>query len=95
MHSEDVELSVLCKSKRAQKERVLELDESDSQLIFFYLIVGNEKRSTITTPYVFQVEIDPKSHQELMSSGDGIFWKYAINNEINSLMSNNTWELVY
>ena len=44
--------------------------------------------------YVLQVEDDPKTFKESMSSRDSIFWKEAINDEMESIMSNYTWKLV-
>jgi hypothetical protein len=36
----------------------------------------------------------PNSFNEAMSSFDYIFWKEAVNSEIDSILFNNTWELV-
>lgn len=88
--SDDVETNELRRSKRAQKEKVLGPDEIDIQLISFHLVEENEKSVTRTTPYVLQVEINPKTYQESILSRDRIFWKDAVNNEISSIMSNNT-----
>ena len=43
---------------------------------------------------VFNTEDDPKSYKEAMASRDSIFWKEAVNDEMNSILSNNTWVLV-
>ena len=40
------------------------------------------------------VEDDPKTYKEAMSSRDVIFWKEAINDEMDSLLCNNTWKIV-
>ena len=40
------------------------------------------------------IEDDPKTFQEAMSSRDVAFWKEAINDEMDSLISNNTWSIV-
>ena len=37
---------------------------------------------------------EPKAFEEAMSSIDASFWKEAVNSERDSIMSNNTWELV-
>ena len=42
---------------------------------------------------VFILEEDPKSYGEAMKSVDVVFWKEAIDSELESVMSNNTWEL--
>ncbi|GJU58322.1 zinc finger, CCHC-type containing protein [Tanacetum coccineum] len=41
--------------------------------------------------YCFNVEDDPKIFDEAMKSRDVAFWKEAINDEIDSIMGNNTW----
>ena len=43
---------------------------------------------------VLQVEDDPKTFQQAMSSRDSQFWKKAMNDEMDSIMSNHTWEIV-
>jgi hypothetical protein len=44
--------------------------------------------------YTFLIENDPVSFQEAMSSQDAAFWREAINDEIESIMSNHVWKLV-
>ena len=44
--------------------------------------------------YTFLVDNDPQTLSEALSSPDAIFWREAINNELESIMSNQTWELV-
>ncbi|GJV21701.1 zinc finger, CCHC-type containing protein [Tanacetum coccineum] len=43
--------------------------------------------------YCFNVEDDPKIFNEAMKSQDVAFWKEAINDEMDSIMDNNTWVL--
>nr|GEV73399.1 zinc finger, CCHC-type [Tanacetum cinerariifolium] len=43
--------------------------------------------------YCFNVEDDPKTFDETMMSQDAAFWKEAINDEMDSIMGNNTWVL--
>ncbi|GJR32583.1 zinc finger, CCHC-type containing protein [Tanacetum coccineum] len=43
--------------------------------------------------YCFNVEDDPKTFDEAMKSHDVAFWKEAINDEMDSIMGNNTWVL--
>ena len=47
-------------------------------------------------PILLNVEEDitPKTYKEALSSRDSSFWKEAINDEIDSLLSNGTWVLV-
>ena len=44
--------------------------------------------------YVFNVENDPLTLKEVLSSHDSIFWKEVVNDEMKSLISNKTWKLV-
>ncbi|GJW21499.1 zinc finger, CCHC-type containing protein [Tanacetum coccineum] len=44
--------------------------------------------------YCFNVEDDPKTFNEAMKSKDVAFWKEAIDDEMDSIMGNNTWVLV-
>ncbi|GJW88928.1 zinc finger, CCHC-type containing protein, partial [Tanacetum coccineum] len=39
------------------------------------------------------IEEDPRTYNEAMQSRDSAFWKEAINDEIGSIMENNTWVL--
>ncbi|RVW95711.1 Retrovirus-related Pol polyprotein from transposon TNT 1-94 [Vitis vinifera] len=82
------------KSQRARKEKVLGLDEIDSQIISFYLVEGNREDIIRKIPIVLQIEEDPKTYKEVMASRDVAFWKEAINDEMDSIMSNQTWELI-
>ncbi|GJX12115.1 zinc finger, CCHC-type containing protein, partial [Tanacetum coccineum] len=41
----------------------------------------------------YSVEEDPRTYNEAMQSRDIAFWKEAINDEIGSIMENNTWVL--
>ena len=45
-------------------------------------------------PIAFNTEGDPKSYKEVMASRDSAFWKKAVNDEIDLILSNNTWVLV-
>ncbi|RVW16046.1 Retrovirus-related Pol polyprotein from transposon TNT 1-94 [Vitis vinifera] len=82
------------KSQRARKEKVLGSDEIDSQRISFYLVEGNREDIIRKIPIVLQIEEDPKTYKEAMTLRDVAFWKEAINDEMDSIMSNQTWELV-
>nr|GEU97582.1 zinc finger, CCHC-type [Tanacetum cinerariifolium] len=44
--------------------------------------------------YCFNVKGDPKTFDKSIKSQDVIFWKEAINDEMDSIMGNNTWVLV-
>ena len=44
--------------------------------------------------YVFNLEENPPNLKEALASPDAIFWKEAVNDEMESLISNRTWKLV-
>ena len=44
--------------------------------------------------YSYVLEEDPKTYDEAIKSIDSTFWKEAIKSELDSIMSNHTWELV-
>ncbi|KAL0404261.1 UNVERIFIED_CONTAM: Copia protein [Sesamum radiatum] len=52
-------------------------------------------RNEVSTlyPYCFNVEDGPKIFDEAMRSQDVAFWKEAINDEMDSIIENNTWVL--
>ncbi|GJX78041.1 zinc finger, CCHC-type containing protein [Tanacetum coccineum] len=58
-----------------------------------YLIEGTRDEVSDQHSYCFNVEDDPKTFDEAMKSQDFAFWKEAINDEIDSIMGNNTWVL--
>nr|GEV45271.1 putative reverse transcriptase domain-containing protein [Tanacetum cinerariifolium] len=43
--------------------------------------------------YCYSIEKDPRTYDEAMQSRDAAFWKEAIDDEIGSVMENNTWVL--
>ena len=43
--------------------------------------------------YTFLLENEPKTYSEAMMSSEALFWKEAINDEMDSLISNKTWFL--
>ena len=44
--------------------------------------------------YVFNIEENPQNLNGALTSPDAIFWKEAVNDEMESLISNRTWKLV-
>ncbi|GJV30166.1 zinc finger, CCHC-type containing protein [Tanacetum coccineum] len=58
-----------------------------------YLIEGTRDEVSDQHSYCFNVEDDPKIFDEAMKSHDVAFWKEAINDEMDSIMGNNTWVL--
>nr|GEU73229.1 zinc finger, CCHC-type [Tanacetum cinerariifolium] len=58
-----------------------------------YLIEGTRDEVSDQHSYCFNVEDDPKTFDEAIKSQDVAFWKEAINDEMDSIMRNNTWVL--
>ena len=57
------------------------------------------KRQRVSTTFgpdflTFMLENEPRTFQEAMASSETAFWKEAVNSEIESILSNHTWELV-
>ncbi|GKC35198.1 zinc finger, CCHC-type containing protein, partial [Tanacetum coccineum] len=58
-----------------------------------YLIEGTRDEVSDQHSYCFNVEDGLKTFDEAMKSRDVAFWKEAINDEMDSIMGNNTWVL--
>ncbi|GJX74650.1 zinc finger, CCHC-type containing protein [Tanacetum coccineum] len=58
-----------------------------------YLVEGSRDQVGSQYSYCFSIEEDPKTYNEAMQSRDASFWKEAIDDEIGSIMENNTWVL--
>ena len=84
------------RSQRTRKEKILDPDFISSQAIVF-LVEGDRTNNVLNKiPILLNVEEDitPKTYKEALASRDSSFWKEAINDEIDSLLSNGTWVLV-
>ncbi|GJW59597.1 zinc finger, CCHC-type containing protein [Tanacetum coccineum] len=64
-------------------------DHSDD----LYLVEGSRDQVGSQYSYCFSIEEDPRTYEEAMQSRDAAFWKEAIDDEICSIMENNTWAL--
>uniref|UniRef100_A0A2N9HAT5 Reverse transcriptase Ty1/copia-type domain-containing protein n=1 Tax=Fagus sylvatica TaxID=28930 RepID=A0A2N9HAT5_FAGSY len=53
-----------------------------------------EKRSFSKLPFVGNVKEDPNTFSKAMVSRDAASWREAVNDEMDSILSNNTWVLV-
>ena len=84
-----VEQPELRRSKRVRKSK-----EIDSRIISFYLVEGNRESFARKIPIILLIEDDPKTYNEAVASRDSAFWKDAIQDEMDSIMSNHTWEIV-
>ena len=81
------------RSEYARKAKTLHPDFISSDSIIF-LVEGNRNGVINKIPILLVVEDDPKTYKEAMLSRDVIFWKEAINDEMDSLLCNNTWKIV-
>lgn len=81
------------RSKRQRKGKELHPDFISSQALLF-LVEGDRENVTNKIPIILHVEEDPKTYIEAISSRDAAFWKEAINDEMDSIVSNKTWSLV-
>ncbi|GKA43936.1 zinc finger, CCHC-type containing protein [Tanacetum coccineum] len=88
-HTDDVpsEIPEPRKGKRVRKAKSY---GSDFQL---YLVEGSRDQVGSQYSYCFSIEEDPRTYNEAMQSRDAAFWKEAIDDEIGSIMENNTWVL--
>ncbi|GJX81209.1 zinc finger, CCHC-type containing protein [Tanacetum coccineum] len=88
-HSDDVpsEIPEPHKGKRVRKAKSY---GSDFQL---YLVEGSRDQVGSQYSYCYSIEEDPRTYNEAMQSRDSAFWKEAIDDEIGSIMENNTWVL--
>ncbi|GJY12159.1 zinc finger, CCHC-type containing protein [Tanacetum coccineum] len=58
-----------------------------------YLVEGSRDQVGSQYSYCYSIEEDPRTYNEAMQSRDSAFWKEAIDDEIGSIMENNTWVL--
>ena len=59
-----------------------------------YLVEGNKEKVLSKLPFVGNAEENPNTYSEAMASRDTAFWREAVNDEMDSILSNNTWVLV-
>jgi hypothetical protein len=57
-------------------------------------VEGDKNKVLKMTPMILNMEDDPTTFSQAMSSKDVVFWKETVNDEIDSILSNNTWVLV-
>jgi len=85
VHGDIVEVR---RSKRIRKEK------SSGPYFFIYLIEGTRDSIENEIPYVYSINSDPNSFKEVMDSQHTPFWKEVVQDEMDSIMENNTWVLV-
>ena len=81
------------RSQRVRKEKDFDPD-SISYQVNVYLVEGNREKVFNKFPFIGNVEKDPNTYNKTMASRDATFWREAINDEMDSILSNNTWVLV-
>ncbi|GKC88603.1 zinc finger, CCHC-type containing protein [Tanacetum coccineum] len=88
-HSDDVP-SETPEPRRGKRARKAKSYGSDFQL---YLIKGSRDQVGSQYSYCYSIEEDPRIYNKAMQSRDAAFWKEAIDDEIGSIIENNTWVL--
>ncbi|GJX42308.1 zinc finger, CCHC-type containing protein [Tanacetum coccineum] len=88
-HSDDVP-SEIPEPRKCKRVRKAKSYGSDFQL---YLVEGSRDQVGSQYSYCYSIEEDPRTYNEAMQSRDSAFWKEAIDDEIGSIMENNTWVL--
>lgn len=89
--SKDVdEYSESRRSKRTWKENTLGSDEIESQFISLYSVDGNDKNVIKAIYFLLQMDTDPNTYKEVMTSCGSIFWENAIKDKMDLIMSKNT-----
>ena len=81
------------RSQRKRKEKSLGSDFMSPDDIIL-LVEASREEILNQFSMIYQIEGDLKTFNEAMSSRDVAFWKEAVNDEMDSIMSNNTWILV-
>ncbi|PKI41773.1 hypothetical protein CRG98_037836 [Punica granatum] len=81
------------KSQSMRKEKDFGPDFISSQSRA-YLVEGDRESVIRKIPIMVNVEGDPQTYGETMASRDAAFWKETINDEMDSILFNNTWVLV-
>jgi hypothetical protein len=86
-------LSEQRRSQRVRKEKDFGLNFISYQ-VNVYLVEGNREKVLNKFLFVGNVEENPNTYNEAMASRDTAFWREAVNDEMDSILSNNTWVLV-
>ncbi len=81
-----------CQELRRSK-RIKKVKDFGPDFIMF-LVEGKCESICNKIPYCYNTESDPITFEEAVKSQDSAFWKEAINDEMDSIMGNQTWILV-
>jgi hypothetical protein len=90
---ESSSLSEQRRSQRVRKEKDFGPDFISYQ-VNVYLVEGNRETVLNKLPFVGNEEEDPNTYSEAMALRDASFWRVAVNDEMDSILSNNIWVLV-
>nr|KAJ0206843.1 hypothetical protein LSAT_V11C500291250 [Lactuca sativa] len=77
--------------RRITRDRI---EKSFGDGFYSHLVKGTQKKVTREVIFAINLDDDPKTFTEAMTSKDATLWKEAIDDEMNSIMVNGTWELV-
>lgn len=80
-------------SRRSKRRRTETSFGPDFITTFLTEVENVDKLDELFVCYLL-IDDEPKTFEQAMSSIDTSFWKEAVNSEIESIMSNHTWELV-
>nr|GEV23584.1 hypothetical protein [Tanacetum cinerariifolium] len=78
------------KPRKGKRVRKAKSCGSDFQL---YLVKGSRDQVELQYSYSYSIKEDPRTYNEAMQSQDYAFWKEENDDEIGSIMKNNTWVL--
>nr|GEU33221.1 hypothetical protein [Tanacetum cinerariifolium] len=88
-HSDDVSSETL-EPRRGKRARKAKSYGSDFQL---YLVEGSRDQVGSQYSYCYNIEEDLRTYNEATQSRDATLWKEVIDDEISSIIENNTWVL--
>ena len=77
------------RSQRVKKEKHIDTDFISTDWIVF-LVEGDRNTILKKTSVILNIEDEPKIFGQAMSSRDVAFWKEAVNDEMDSILSYNT-----
>nr|GEX99302.1 hypothetical protein [Tanacetum cinerariifolium] len=76
------------RSTRQRRQRIFGPDFK------MYLVEGDRKGLVTEYTIIYNLDEDPQTYSEAMKSHDSLFWKESVNDEMDSVIGNNTWILV-
>ena len=77
-----------------RRSKWMKKEKSFGSDFFVYLIKGTRDSFENEIPYIHSINSNPNSFKEAMDSQDAPFWKEAVQDEMDSILKNNTWILV-